>query len=228
MVFAFGYLLSLSVATNVAKFTPTITLRPVTNPRFKPLIIAAASLLAVWVLAIGSFKLAAHLKMTAEKMVAEVRAIDLSKLDGATRAKRLRELADKLNQLSGDERRRARRNREWDRLWVQMSEEEKGEFIERTMPTGFQQMITAFEKMTEDKRLQAITNTLARLQRIRDGELPPEGGTNRPPMSDELQKKVITTGLKTFYSQSSAQTKAEMAPVLEEMQRLMESGRLFR
>jgi hypothetical protein len=201
---------------------------PVTNPRFKPLVIAAVSLFAVWALAFISFRVAAHLKMTSEKMAAEIRATTLEKLDAAARARRLRALADKLNQLSGEERRRARRDRAWDGLWVQMTEEEKADFIERTMPTGFKQMINAFEKLTEDKRRQAITNTLARLQKVRDGELPPEGHTDQPPLSDELQKKVITAGLKTFYSESSAQTKAEMAPVLDEMQRLMESGRLFR
>jgi hypothetical protein len=199
------------------------------NPRYKPLATAALVVVGVWLLAWTGMRLAAHSKMTPEKLIAALRETDLSKLDAAARAKKLRQLADKLNAMPRDDRRHARADQEWDRLWKQMTEEEKGELVERTMPGGVKQMLTAFEKLPEDKRRYAITNSLARMRTQREnGEPPPADGRDREPLSEELQKKVITTGLKTFYAESSAQTKVEVAPLLEEMQRMMQSGQLFR
>ena len=111
-----------------------------------------------------------------------------------------------------------------------MTDAEKGAFIEATLPTGFKQMITAFEQQPEERRRRSIDEALRRLretsEQTPDAFRSPESGTNRPPpLSPELEAKVRTLGLKSFYSQSSAQTKAELAPVLEELQRLMESGR---
>jgi hypothetical protein len=115
-----------------------------------------------------------------------------------------------------------------------MTEEEKNQFIEATMPTGFKQMLTAFEKLPEEKRRKTIDDSLKRLrdeQRRMQAASSEDGpaDTNGPPViSDDLQAKIRTIGLKTFYSESSPQTKAELAPVLEELQRSMESGRPFR
>ena len=202
------------------------------NPRYKPLVTASVILLTAWALAFVVMRIAANAKMTSEKVVNAVRATELDKLAAAERAKRLRELANKLNSLDAEERRKARADHEWDRLWAQMTEDEKGSFIEWTMPSGVKQMLTAFEQLPEDKRRFAVTNAIARMQNEREQGIGPGGnggmGGGREPLSDDLQKKMITTGLKTFYAESSAQTKAEVAPLLEEMQRMMESGRMFR
>jgi len=179
----------------------------------------------IWVVALTGHWIARNAKMTAEKVVAFVASVNLSKLSAAERAKAIQDLADKINKLSYEERQRMRADRSGERWFEQMTEEEKGQFIEATMPTGFKQMINAFEEMPEDKRRRAIDGAL---KRLREARVQAGGATNRPPISPELEAKVRTIGLKTFYSQSSAQTKAELAPVLEELQRAMESGRFQR
>ena len=190
-------------------------------------------MLGVWLLAWGGFALARNSKVTAEKVRAYLRATDLSQLSGAARARALHRLAAQLNALTIEERRQARLDREWARWFAQMTDAEKGEFLDATMPTGFKQMLTAFEQLPPDKRRRSIQDSLRRLQEAPPAAKPDDsaaaGDTNAPPQySEELQKKITTIGLNAFYTESSAQTKAEMAPLLEELQRSMESGRLFR
>ena len=100
------------------------------------------------------------------------------------------------------------------------------------MPTGFKQMLGAFEDLPPDKRKHVVDQAIKQMQDAREkmaatGKAPPPG-TNGVVLSPELQDKVTKIGLQSFYSQSSAETKAEMAPLLEEMQRTMESGRMLR
>jgi len=204
------------------------------SQRWRPLFWCGVALGVIWLIALGGYRIARNANMTAEKVQAYAESVDISKLQGEARAKAIRELTDKLNALSLEERRKARLERQAWSWFGRMTEEEKAGFIEATMPTGFKQMLTSFEQLPEEKRRRAIDDALRRLREVRDGSGAGAGrarrdGTNSPPvLSQELEAKMRTIGLKTFYSQSSAQTKAELAPVLEELQRVMESGRAFR
>jgi len=204
------------------------------SQRWRPVFLAVLAVLGIWLVALAGYAIAKNRKMTAEKVRAYAASVDLSKLSGDARARALQELADRINALSLEERRKARMDRLAWNWFDQMTEEEKARFIEATMPTGFKQMLTSFEQLPEEKRRRTIDDAMRRLREARDqGAGGPRGGnqtgTNSPPvLSEELQAKIRTIGLKTFYSQSSAQTKAELAPVLEELQRVMESGRPFR
>ena len=196
--------------------------------RQRPILIAAAAILVAWIVAIAGYIIARNSKLTADKVRTFAQAVDLSKLSGEARAKAIRELAGKLNRLSPEERRKARLEGLGQRWFEQMTEDEKGTFIELTMPTGFKQMLSSFEELPEERRRRAIGEAMKRLREEQEGAKE-ESTTNGPPvLSRELQEKLTKIGLKTFYSESSAQTKAEMAPLLEELQRMMESGRMFR
>ena len=196
--------------------------------------IAAIILVVAWVAAIAGYTLAKNSRMSAARVRAYAESVDLRKLSGSERAKAIRGLAERLNRLSPEERRKARLERVSEQWFGEMTDDEKETFVELTMPTGFKQMLASFEQLPEDKRRKSIDDAMRRLKEAQaqtgeDGEAAPAAGTNTPPaLSRELQDKIAKIGLKTFYSESSAQTKAELAPMLEELQRTMESGRMFR
>ena len=75
------------------------------NPRSRTILIAAISVLAVWLIAWGGYIIARNSKMTADKVRAYLEETDLRKLSGERRAKALRDLAAKINGLSAEERR---------------------------------------------------------------------------------------------------------------------------
>ncbi len=202
------------------------------SQRWRPAVFALLAVVVLWTIAVTGYTLARRARVTAEKVEAYAASTDLSKLSGDARAQAIRKLADLVNGLSVEERRKARLERVGARWFEQMTEEEKGAFIEATMPTGFKQMLTAFEQLPEEKRRRTVDASLRRLReeqaRLQASAGEPNAGTDAPPvLSPELQAKIRTIGLKTFYSQSSPETKAELAPVLEELQRVMESGRPF-
>jgi hypothetical protein len=201
--------------------------------RWRPVLLCGVAVAGLWLAALIGYSFAKSRHVTVDRIRAYVQSVDLDRLSAAERAKAIRRLSEMLNALSLEERQKARLERlSW--AWLdKMSETEKGSFIEATMPTGFKQMLAAFEQLPEEKRRKTVDDALRRVRQSQaraqaaDSEDGPPG-TNLPPViNEELQAKIRTIGLKTFYSESSAQTKAELAPVLEEMQRVMESGRPF-
>jgi len=203
------------------------------SPRQRPIVFAVAAIAVIWLVAIAGYMIAKNAKVTAEKVQTYVESVDFSRLSAADRAKAIRRLADMLNALSLEERRRARLDRTAYRWFDEMTEQEKGEFIDATMPAGFKEMLASFEQMPDDQRRRVVNNAIKNLKDAQekmaaDGQMPAQTGTNQNVLSDELRQKMTKIGLQAFYSQSSAQTKAELAPVLEEMQRTMQSGMPFR
>jgi hypothetical protein len=190
--------------------------------RHRTLWIAAAALVLVWLLSWAGFVIARSTKITPDMVSAYASSLDLGKLSAADRAKALRELADKYNALTFEDRRGLRPDTN---LFAQLTEAEKAAFIEATMPTEIKQALVAFDQMPEDRRQRLIDNAMKNLRAHPDG---PDSGPNGPArFSPEEEAKIRSLGLKTFYSESSAETKAELAPLLNELQNQIQNGRGF-
>jgi hypothetical protein len=203
------------------------------NHRRRTLVFTGMGLLGVWLVLGAGWLISNRAKATAEKVAAYLHENDLSKMSAEHRSRALRELSEKMAALPIEERRKARMDDAWEQWFAEMTEAEKGALIEATLPSGFKQMLASFEQLPEDKRRRAVTDALRDLRKAREAALNGEpselriDNSRQPELSEELQQKVVNIGLQAFYTQSSAQTKAELAPVLEEMQRLMENGALL-
>ncbi len=183
------------------------------NQRWRPVLVMGVVICAIWIVAVTGYRIARNSKMTADKVKAYAESVDISKLSGDARAKAIRDLEHMLNSLSVEERQKARFERAARSWFDAMTEEEKAGFIEATMPTGFKQMLTAFEQLPEDKRRKTVDDALRRLKEERDQLAADQAGgnpndPNAPPvLSPELQAQVRSIGLKAFYSQASAKPK---------------------
>lgn len=207
------------------------------SQRLRPLYIAASAILVIWAVAGGGYWIARSMKMTAEKVMRYTQSVDLSKLSGDERHRAILRLAAMLNAVPRDERRHAHWGDVWHSWFKEMTESEKEEFISATLPTDIKQMLDAFEKMTPEKRKKTVDEAIRNMRKDEDQQASRSdnsstnnANTNKvvAQLSPEAEQRMQTLGLRTFYSESSAESKAELAPLLEEIQHQMESGRAFR
>jgi hypothetical protein len=192
-----------------------------------PVFIAICAIVVTWILAWSGYVIFKHSKITAEKVKQYQASMDLAHLSTADRLKALKGLVERLNALSPEEREKWKLEMDWFR---QLTEEEKAYFIDAFMPGEMKLALQMFERWPKARQQEEIDHAFKELQANaatpgRRTSLGP-GGTNAPPVSPELDKKIRTLGLNTLYSQGSAQTKAELAPLLIEVQHQFESGQL--
>ena len=197
------------------------------NRRFRPLIFAAVALVAVWAVALAVYHFSGNAKVTVEKLQQYVDATDLNQLSASSRDKAITDFADNVNSLSEEDRMKWRREDSWKKWFAEMTEAERAKFIEKTLPTGFKQMMDAFSQLPADQLKKFIDDAVGKLKQGGvDKSVGDYGQNGPPPLSPELEQRVREIGLKELYTDSSPETKAELAPLLEQMEIQIRSGRI--
>jgi hypothetical protein len=197
------------------------------NRRYGPLIYAAIALVLVWGIALAIFHFSAKAKMTVEQLQQDLAATDLNQLSPADRSQAIKKFADMVNSLSMEERMKWRRQDDWKKWFDSMTEAERSQFIDETLPTGFKQMMDAFSQLPDDQRKKIIDDAVNKLkQGVQNNNGGDDGKDGPPPLSPELEQKVRAIGMQALFTQSSAETKAELAPLVEQMEIQIRNGNI--
>jgi hypothetical protein len=196
------------------------------SQRQRPLFIAAAAIVLAWLVCWVGYSIAKKSQMTREKLNRYVQSIDLEKMSATERAKALQALVDKWNAMSPEDRRHWHFDRDW---LAQLTDAEKSLIIDGMVPAQIKLELKAFEQMPKEQRQRIIDRAMNQIKEASaNGGAGQNAGGGDSGLSPELEAKVRTMGLNAIYSQSSAQSKVELAPLLNEIQQQMESGRFGR
>ncbi len=176
-------------------------------------------LVAVWVVAGGIIFWARSVKPTPEKLA---RYLDAHPVTGASsqQAGVVDKVAAQLNQLTYEQRREMRMSKKLDTFFRSLAPDQRSRFLDLTLPSGFKQMMESLNKMSHEKRKEFVDKALADMQKHQDDEIPPEQR-----QFDANGEKIVNQGFKSFYSDASAETKMDMAPLIEQFQRNMQGMR---
>ena len=177
-----------------------------------------AALLVLWAIVFGVAKVAGSMKPTLEKLDSFTEKNPLSEIDDPQeRREVIGKVVDLLNEMEPSEVAKLQRRSENDprRTFMEsMSPEEQMFFLERRVGRAFQQMMLSFNEMEREERKRIVERSLKRMRENPDRE-PPGGG------DPEIAEKMADAGRKAYYSDASVETKIDLAPLLEEMQRTM-------
>jgi hypothetical protein len=176
---------------------------------------AALVLAAIWLVAGGAIFWARSVKVTPASITSYLDAHPIAGQSAADRAKLIEKVADQMNALTYEERREVRMGKRLDGFFRALTPEEQSVFLDRTLPTGFKQMMESLNKMEPMKRKQFVERSL-RDMREREGE---------DPKIDQNARKMIDQGFKSFYSEASTEVKMDVAPLLEQLQKNLQGLR---
>jgi hypothetical protein len=190
---------------------------------------AVLVLVVVWSIVWGIRAFAVSRKITAERIdreVAAARFADWSKTAGDNaEAKRrensLRTIAGLVNRLDFQEREKNRNNRSGENFFRLLSPSEKGLFIELTVAESMNNFMKSLDAMKPEQRKRFVEQGLKEIQNGRTRE----DMARSDAMSDELLEKISREGMRAYFEKSNADTKLDLAPLMDAMNETMQGLR---
>ena len=192
---------------------------------------AALVLLLVWGCVWGIRTYAASRKITAERVNREAIAANLadwSKLESPPdpaeakrREEKIRRVAGMVNQLDFQEREKNRGNRSGENFFRNMSPSEKSLFVNLTIAESMGRFMEALDAMPPAQRKKFVEDGLKDIKEGRTGDDMARAEALDPQLLDKISRE----GMRAYFEKSSADTKLDLAPLMEAMNESMQGLR---
>ena len=188
-----------------------------------------AVLVVVWAVVSGVRSFASSKKITAEYIDREIRELkfeDWSENPGTgaaakEREEELRRIADMVNRLDFAEREKNRNNRSGEEFFRKLSTNEKNLFIDLTIVESMSRFMEALDQMPEAQRKSFVEKGLKEIQEGRTAE----EMERAKEMDETLLTKISEEGMRAYFDKASADTKLDLAPLMEKMNEVMQGLR---
>jgi DNA-directed RNA polymerase specialized sigma24 family protein len=199
--------------------------------RNKVLLQTLLALVLLWGVVAAVRAFAGSRQITAEKVAKAVDAAALEDWSGQIappdtakakqRDEKLRDIAGLVNRLDFAEREKTRDDRSTERLFRRMSPDEKKLFIDLTIRESMGKFMEAIDQLPPEKRKEFVEKGIREIQSGKTGE----EMARAQELVDDLLETIASEGMRAYFEKASADTKLDLAPLMESMNEVMQGLR---
>lgn len=183
----------------------------------------------VWVVVFAVRSLAASKKITAERLDREITQLGFddwseesgSRADAKERQKEIRRIAKMVNRLDFTERERNRESRSTEEFFRKLDAREKNLFVDLTIVETMGRFMEALDQMPPEQRKEFVERGLSEIEAGRTEE----EMARAQELDEDLLTKISEEGMRAYFNEASADTKLDLAPLMEAMNEVMQGLR---
>lgn len=180
----------------------------------------------IWAVVFAVRSFASSKKITAEGLDRELKGLafeDWSEEPGTgalakKREEEIRRVADLMNRLDFAEREKNQRNRSSEAFYRKLSTREKNLLVDLTIVESMGKFMDALDQMPEAQRKSFVEKGLRDIQEGRTAQ----EMENAREMDESLLKKISEEGMRAYFDKASADTKLDLAPLMEAINGVMQ------
>lgn len=199
------------------------------NGKWAIILKAAAVLAVVWTVVFAVRLFASGKKVTAERFDREVKELALedwsenpgSGAEAKEREEKIRRVASMVNRLDFAEREKNRDSRTGEEFFRKLSSRERELFVDLTIVETMSRFMEALDQMPEEQRRSFVERGLEEINNGRTEEEMERAAE----MDGDLLTKISQEGMRAYFEKASADTKLDLAPLMEAMNELMQGLR---